>query len=67
MVVDAGRRARRRQVLKPMAETKMSAAGPVSQRFDVFLSYNSRDRASVERIAQRLKRAGLEPWVDGGR
>jgi len=35
-----------------------------SQRFDVFLLYNSRDRASVERIAQRLKRAGLEPWLD---
>jgi hypothetical protein len=32
--------------------------------FDVFLSYNSRDRAVVERIAQRLKRAGIEPWLD---
>jgi len=33
-------------------------------RFDVFLSYNSRDQAVVEQIAQRLKRAGLEPWLD---
>ncbi|MGH2941499.1 MAG: TIR domain-containing protein, partial [Solirubrobacteraceae bacterium] len=34
------------------------------QQFDVFLSYNNRDGACVERIAQRLKRAGLEPWLD---
>jgi len=32
--------------------------------FDVFLSYNSRDREIVERIAERLKRSGLEPWLD---
>lgn len=32
--------------------------------FDVYLSYNSRDRAVVERIAERLKRAGIEPWLD---
>ena len=31
--------------------------------FDVFLSHNSRDKA-VERIAERLSRAGLEPWLD---
>jgi hypothetical protein len=47
----------------------MSAAmalsiGSVVQRFDVFLSHNSRDRAVVGRIAQRLKQAGLEPWLD---
>ncbi|MDX6666962.1 MAG: hypothetical protein QOK04_342, partial [Solirubrobacteraceae bacterium] len=38
--------------------------GSMPQHFDVFLSYNNRDGASVERIAQRLKRAGLEPWLD---
>jgi hypothetical protein len=32
--------------------------------FDVFLSYNSADRAQVQRIAKKLKRAGLEPWLD---
>jgi len=32
--------------------------------FDVFLSHNSRDKPAVERIAERLKRAGLEPWID---
>ncbi len=36
----------------------------VSQQFDVFLSYNSRDRAVVERIAKRLQRAGVQPWLD---
>jgi energy-coupling factor transporter ATP-binding protein EcfA2 len=34
------------------------------QRFDVFLSYNSRDHVVVERIARRLRRAGFEPWLD---
>lgn len=32
--------------------------------FDVFLSHNRRDRHAVERIAVRLKHAGLEPWLD---
>jgi hypothetical protein len=35
-----------------------------SQRFDVFLSHNSRDKPSVERIAQRLRSMGLAPWLD---
>ena len=44
----------------------MSAAlpGQGGERFDVFLSHNSRDKAIVERIAERLKRAGIEPWLD---
>ena len=33
-------------------------------RFDVFLSHNSRDKPAVERLAEKLKRAGLEPWFD---
>jgi len=32
--------------------------------FHVFLSHNSREKAVVERIAERLKRHGLEPWFD---
>src|SRR4051794_22514876 len=32
--------------------------------WDVFLSYSRRDAATVERIATRLKQAGLEPWLD---
>src|SRR5262245_22530011 len=34
------------------------------RRFDVFLSHNSRDTPIVERIAERLKRERLEPWLD---
>ena len=45
-------------------KTEPSPPIAVAQQFDVFLSYNSRDRPVVERIAQRLKRAGLEPWLD---
>jgi energy-coupling factor transporter ATP-binding protein EcfA2 len=32
--------------------------------FDVFLSHNSVDKASVEEIARKLKDAGLRPWLD---
>ncbi len=32
--------------------------------FDVFFSYNSRDRADVERIARHLARRDLEVWFD---
>jgi len=47
-----------------MTSAATPGRGSVAQQFDVFLSYNSRDRAVVERIAQRLKRAGIEPWFD---
>lgn len=33
-------------------------------RFAVFLSHNSREKPTVERIAEKLKRAELEPWLD---
>src|SRR5690348_7757211 len=32
--------------------------------FDVFLSHNSRDKPTVERLAHKLQRAGLTPWLD---
>ena len=34
------------------------------RRFDVFLSYNSADRAAVEQIAERLHGQRLQPWLD---
>ena len=33
-------------------------------RFDVFLSHNSHDKPFVERLAEKLKRTGVEPWLD---
>jgi formylglycine-generating enzyme required for sulfatase activity len=33
-------------------------------RFDVFLSHNSREKPAVEYLAEKLKRAGMEPWLD---
>jgi WD40 repeat protein/energy-coupling factor transporter ATP-binding protein EcfA2 len=39
-------------------------AGDVPSAFDVFLSHNGRDKPVVERIALRLRDAGLEPWLD---
>lgn len=32
--------------------------------FDVFLSHNSREKAVVERIAEKLKSEKVEPWLD---
>ncbi len=32
--------------------------------YDVFLSRNSRDKPPFEPIAEKLKGAGLEPWLD---
>jgi hypothetical protein len=32
--------------------------------FDVFLCYNSADRAAVERIAEQLEERGVRPWFD---
>src|SRR4051794_4992608 len=40
------------------------SAQATSVVFDVFLSYNSRDRRAVERVARHLKRIGFEPWFD---
>ncbi len=38
--------------------------GAPPETFDVFLSHNSQDRAAVERISERLRAAGLSPWLD---
>ncbi|MGH8899820.1 MAG: TIR domain-containing protein, partial [Egibacteraceae bacterium] len=36
----------------------------VADGFDVFLSHNNADGAVVERIAERLQDAGIDPWLD---
>src|SRR5947208_12873582 len=42
----------------------VSGARSDGLRFDVFLSHNSTDKPLVERIAERLKRERLDPWLD---
>ena len=44
---------------EPRADTV--AAEP---RFDVFISYSRDDEQAVVRVAERLRRDGLQPWVD---
>ena len=34
------------------------------EAFDIFLSHNSADKPAVEEIGQKLKAAGLRPWLD---
>jgi tetratricopeptide (TPR) repeat protein len=36
----------------------------VPSKFDVFLSHNGADKPAVEELARRLKREGIEPWLD---
>ncbi len=33
-------------------------------KFDVFLAHNSKDKPEVRAIAEKLKRRGLNPWLD---
>jgi small GTP-binding protein len=39
-------------------------AKEVEGKFDVFLSHNSKDKAAVEKIAKRLLKVGIRPWLD---
>jgi hypothetical protein len=36
----------------------------MSQKYDVFISCSSRDRAMAEKLANRLREAGLSPFFD---
>jgi WD40 repeat protein len=48
-----------------LSETKSTSEVETPKRpFDVFLSHNSREKPTVERIAEKLKREGIEPWLD---
>jgi WD40 repeat protein len=40
------------------------SVGEDGRRFDVFLSHAGRDKHIVVRLAERLQREGLEPWLD---
>ena len=37
---------------------------PAAGQFDVFLSYNRRDEASVRELADTLRAEGISPWLD---
>jgi WD40 repeat protein len=44
--------------------TQTPAPTSTDASFDVFLSHNGDDKPAVERIAERLARAGFRPWLD---
>src|SRR6185295_13641660 len=39
-------------------------AKKAEEKFDVFLSHNTKDKAAVEKIAKRLLSVGILPWLD---
>jgi WD40 repeat protein/energy-coupling factor transporter ATP-binding protein EcfA2 len=47
-----------------LEQTENRANDSSALPFAVFLSHNSREKPVVERIAEKLKREGLEPWLD---
>ncbi len=48
-----------------MTESAKSASDGTSRTvFDVFLSHNSKEKPAVERLAEKLKREAIEPWLD---
>jgi WD40 repeat protein len=50
--------------MPPWPGVSRGPAASSRRRFDVFLSHNSHDKAVVERVAEKLARAGLDPWFD---
>ena len=45
-----------------MTAALIVAAKEAEGTFDVFLSHNSKDKASVEKIARQLMKKGIRPW-----
>ncbi len=49
---------------EPSFPIQHSVKDSAAARYDVFLSHNSQDKPVIERIAEKLKHAGFEPWLD---
>jgi len=47
-----------------VATSGSTVSGEEDAGYDVFLSYSSRDRAAVQRIARTLEKSGLKVWAD---
>jgi DNA-binding response OmpR family regulator len=60
-VQSAVRKAKRQRLV---SSAQVIRAKEAQGKFDVFLSHNSKDKASVEKIAKRLLAVGIRPWLD---
>ncbi len=49
---------------EPLLSMNDSIANSADPEFDVFLSHNSKEKPTVKRIAEKLRRAGIKPWLD---
>lgn len=58
--IDMDAKVGRRRMTAALVINAKNAEG----KFDVFLSHNSRDKAAVEKIAKRLLKVGIRPWLD---
>ena len=65
LVADRGRvEPPRRRPDPPLPEAGASEPDTMPERYDVFLSYNAKDRKAVEAIAAELRKAGIAPFLD---
>jgi hypothetical protein len=58
--IDTDARAGRQRMTAALVIKAKEAEG----KLDVFLSHNSKDKAPVEKIAKRLIKVGIRPWLD---
>lgn len=49
---------------EPLLSMNDSIANSADPEFDVFLSHNSKEKPTVKRIAEKLRCAGIKPWLD---
>jgi hypothetical protein len=49
---------------RPADQTPRPVPTPPGFAYDVFLSYHSGDRPRVQRLAERLRKAGARAWFD---
>src|SRR5262249_31655307 len=52
------------EILLHAAASSEITGKAVTGDYDVFLSYNSKDRDAVREIAQKLTEKGIRPWLD---
>lgn len=61
---EAGAEREARELERRLRRRAREQKRPLPPRYDVFLSHNSQDKPAVEELAQRLRSAGIRPFLD---